>query len=519
MRKKIYINLIIISAISLLISIIVGTFIVYINVYNQNERLLKVNAEYILHSNKYISKDIRVTYINKDGKVTYDNKKDAKLLDNHKNRKEIKEASIKNESVVLRKSDTLHSNNMYYTIKLDNGNFLRVSNSLSSILFVILSILPYSIFLNLIIFIIIIILSRNLSKSIVAPINNINLDSPLDNVIYDELSPVLRKIYKQNKKLKSKIEEIDELKILVDNITNNMEEPLIILNEELYIEYSNKAFATLFNKKIEKEYILKYLNVNPIENNKITIGNKIYQLLKINIKNDKNIIIFVDISEKEMLENMRIEFSSNVSHELKTPLTSILGYSELLTNEIITGKDVKEVSHKINSQAKELLELIDDIIQISKLENNNIKIEKELININDIFIKEIEKMKIKANIKNIEIIFNEKQELFINVYTSIIKEIIHNLISNAIKYNIENGIIKIDIIDNGFSIENTGIQLNEEELTRIFERFYRVDKSRYKNIPGTGLGLAIVKHGVKLHGGNIKVENTDIGVKFTVLLS
>lgn len=324
---------------------------------------------------------------------------------------------------------------------------------------------------------------------------------------------ILQKKLDENEK-KLKIQ--NDIILNLYDITDNVNYPLCIIDKNDNIIYANKEFINMTNVNILNTNI--YDTFKNFDNDILEFKDNFYQKQLYKSENGYKKIFFLDVSEKIKLENLRKEFSANVSHELKTPLTTILGYSEMLSLGMVKDDNIINVSKIIYNQASDLLELLENIIKISKLEAGKFEDTKENININNIFDEELEyfNRKIINNKIKINILKNEKYDIFANKTT--VKEIIHNLISNAIKYNNDEKIINIKIYKNYFSIENTANNLNSEELDRIFERFYRGDKSRNKNIDGSGLGLSIVKHAVLLNNGKISVKNTNIGIKFTVKL-
>lgn len=332
-------------------------------------------------------------------------------------------------------------------------------------------------------------------------------------------SIVLLIFFKLQSMLEEKEKKLKIQKNMIINlfdITDNVNYPLCIIDPNNKITYANKMFKSLI-KKYHDNIDLNEV-ISDIEKDIFEFNNKTYQKEIFENESGYKKLFFLDISEKIKLENIRKDFSANVSHELKTPLTTIIGYSELLSIGRVEKEKVTEISKKIYNQATNLLELLEDIIKISKLEEGNYENLEEEINIYDIFKEMFVLLQKKIEVNNIKINIEQKESMIIFANKTIIKEIIYNLLSNAIKYNNDKKIINIKIYKNKFSVENTAELLSQEEIERIFERFYRGNKKRIKNINGNGLGLSIVKHAVTLNNWKIKVENTKTGVKFIIFI-
>jgi len=412
---------------SLSFVVLVLYFSMVIFIYQQDLNLMKFEvrqeAKYIrtainISGPQYLEKldkvdeNTRITRIDRSGKVLYDSK-GRKELENHKYRKEVREAFLKNQGEDIRISSTLKKNMYYYALLADDGSVIRVSRTMYNMQSIAMDILPIMSILFIVVLFLSWVIAKWQTRRIVDPINNIDLDRPLDVIAYPELEPLLIAIDRQNK-------------------------------------------------------------------------------------------------QKDAIANMRKEFSANVSHELKTPLTSISGYAEIMKNGMVKEKDIKNFSERIYKEASRLIKLVNDIINISKLDEGYVSIEKENVDLFDLVGEISTRLSKQAHDKRVRMIVEGESVNFFGV-RQILDEMIYNIVENAIKYNKELGSVRIWVGDtlNGakISIRDTGIGIPEEEMGRIFERFYRVDKSHSRDIGGTGLGLSIVKHGAMIHGASVNVDS------------
>lgn len=448
MTKKIFLSIFLVSTSLLLLSFFAFSVILYKD-FLQNEKdflWAEINfiKELVTTENIAISKiaknsSYRITVISNEGEVLFDSKVNPQEMENHINREEIKKAIEIGSSESFRYSDTLMEKTIYIASMLPNQTVVRLSTSIHTIWAMIFELIPSFSILFLIFTIFCSLLSKYLSKQIISPINKINLDNPIENQIYDEVSPLLTRIHKQNKKIQ---QQMSELKIQLD-------------------------------KKINAE-------------------------------------------------KLRIEFSANVSHELKTPLQSIIGYAELFENNLVKPEDAPKFIRNIKKESQRLVDLINDIIHLSELDENK-EVSFENINLEEIISDTISLLATSAAKRKITIHFeNHASKTWVKGVPSYVQEIVYNLIDNAIRYNKENGSVYIDLknLQNGnldFTVEDTGIGIPKEEHQRVFERFYRVDKSHSRETGGTGLGLAIVKHAAQINKATVSLESElDIGTKITV---
>ena len=499
-----------------------------------------VNDEGVIYLENVSEEDCRFTLISDDGSVLYDTESNPSDMDNHLERSEVKEALKNGEGESSRFSSTLLEKNMYIAQRLDNGSVIRISVTQHSIVLLVLGILQPIVVILIFSVIISIFVAHKMSKRIITPINNLNLDKPLENDAYDEISPLLTRIEQQNREINHQIKKLKKSHDEFSAIIDNMNEGLVMLGKDGHIVAINTAAEKLFNtgkECIGKDFLTVERSVDidkaikdAAESGKSEINIKragrIYQLniSKIGDQSHKNgiIILSFDISEKVLAEKTRKEFTANVSHELKTPLQTIMGSAELMQSGLAKKEDTNAFLSNIRSESERLVTLIDDIIRLSQLDEQT-EFKKEKV---DIFetAKEVknelepfaDKNKIKIELSGESIVTDGVARL--------VHEIIFNLAENAIKYNKENGKVKIDVKnENGkaaVTVKDNGIGIPQEDLPRIFERFYRVDKSRSKQIGGTGLGLSIVKHAAECLGASITVNSTpNEGTEFKVIFN
>ncbi|MFV0440202.1 MAG: ATP-binding protein [Lachnospirales bacterium] len=481
---------------------------------------------------KEISKEqqsIRISYILSDGTVVFDSHTNIENLDNHKERTEVVGAKEKGFASDTRFSDSINRQTYYYAIKLNNNNILRIAKPIDDITRVFLheGILPL-LFLTIVFLVISIFVSKNISNFLITPINDFNFDlKSKDNVIYDELSPFISKINTQKEEILDRIQKAEESSNAMNKLTENITEGIIIVDKNKTVLLSNKQSDYIIGEALQSKDITNvYQNlefVNALnkaldgEQSSITIekNNKFYLTYFVptmTYNNETSTFVFLfDVTEKAFYENQRKVFTANVSHELKTPLTVIGGLSELIENNMVQEKDIQNFGHKINNEAKNLLKLIDDIIKVSEYDEGNINSDFEVFDLTTMCENIVNELTWTASYKNIEILFKEKPTLVFNGIKRVIEECIFNLVENAIKYSGDVGKVYISLFefDNYIElhVEDCGMGIADEEKELIFQRFYRVDKSRNKKIEGTGLGLSIVKHGIKLHNGTVTVED------------
>lgn len=486
---------------------------------------IETGSQYIAEVGK--ESESRITLISPDGAVLYDNFVAAHELENHLDRPEIQAAAANGKGEDTRLSDTLGDRTYYYAVKLDNGDILRVAATGKTALGLMNNAIIWIIFIALSILIISVIAARFITYSIVSPINELDLNKPLSNDSYDELSPLLSRLEKQNQKIASQLHEFTAQQQEFDYITGAMSEGLVIFSGKGMVLSANNSAKTILGNAAGKSYLELCRDMNYIKaiesalsgkslSVKMSKNAKTYQLSANPVEGKSYsyaaVLFIVDITDREEAEKIRREFSANVSHELKTPLTSIMGYAEIIENGIAKKDDIPRFANQIHSEAARLLTLIEDIIRLSRLDEGDSKPEFEEIELCELCKSVIGELSEKARGKNVEISFEGVPSSIYGI-KSLLHEMIYNLCDNAINYNKENGSVTVKLLkDNGktkLSVTDTGIGIASEHLERIFERFYRADKSHSKDTGGTGLGLSIVKHTAFLHAADINVESQE----------
>lgn len=485
-------------------------------------------------------RDFRITLIKDDGDVLYDSAENANFLPSHKDRPEVIKAQKKGFAEVERFSNTLSKDLYYVSLRLDDGSILRVSREMDNLIGAFRKVFPIDILMSILIFIIAAAVSRRLTKKTFEPLNNLNEDLlTIDTEMFPEISPFINKINKQNKTIKDNYREISRERDTIETILKNMKESLIIIDENKNLLSVNNSAKELFNSKrkligenilnlIRDDDLLKLIDdalmgssVESITN----IGDREFKFYVNPVFEDKKVrgvvILFIDETEEIRALRLREEFSSNVSHELKTPLTSICGFSELLVNGMVDDANKEEFYKLIYDDSKRLLNLIEDIMKISGLET------EETFSREEIKLKELIKdiLRAQRNLideKNIAVSLDGDGLVFEN--KTMMWELFANIINNGLKYNKDGGKLDIKISEDEKHYEvlivDTGIGIPSKDLARIFERFYRVDKSRSRKIGGTGLGLSIVKHVLQSIDGKLEISSKlGMGTSFKIILS
>lgn len=483
--------------------------------------------------------DYRLTWIAKDGTVLFDTSVDARTMENHSDREEIREAFTSTTGESERNSATLLEKTIYYAELLQDGTVLRVSSSYASVLSLVLGMLQPIIVVFVILIIISVILAKRMAKHIVKPLNELDLENPLDNKAYEELSPLLRRINALQSKVRNQLVQLKSKNEEFEQIISNMNEGLVLLDKQGIIISINNAAMHLFSTNIEcvgKDFLTidRSIETQNAINKALIDGHSemwtersgnAYQFEISRIEFDKNtigaVLLTFNVTEKTYAERNRREFTANVSHELKTPLQSIMGSAELMENGLVKAADIPRFVSRIRQEAARLVTLINDIIQLSQLDEDSEMLHEE-VDIHAVASEVLNELQYAADAKYISFTLSG-DSLIINGVKKLFGEIIYNLCDNAIKYTDINGHVDVDIKSNGINailtVTDNGIGIPAEHQSRIFERFYRVDKSHSKASGGTGLGLSIVKHAVQYHHGMIEVQS-DVGhgSVFTVTL-
>ena len=463
----------------------------------------------------------RVTVIDGDGVVLYDDLEDASVMDNHGDRDEFISAKENGYGESTRTSDTLSESRYYYAEVLSDGNVVRISRSVSNLFGVAIMSVPWLILGVVLILIVVMLVSKYLTNNIVKPINNIDLNAPIENEVYGELTPLLRRMDQQNKKIGEQISIIEKKQREFNDLILNMTDGLLVIGETGKLTVINETARILFECEIGFSYVAIFREVSLIETvEKALQGEVVVSVISLNgsdyemrlnpIESEHGysvLAIFIDVTEKIKTEKIRSEFSSNVTHELKTPLTSIMGYSELIANGIVKDDDIVEIGGKISKESKRLYRLIEDILTISKLDEKHSSLVENKISVQTVAMEVVHELSELSQQKSVRIDITG-DDFSINSDSTRLHQIIFNLVNNGINYNKENGMVEIKLCkDKSLEVIDNGIGISKEELPRLTERFYRVDKSRSKDTGGTGLGLAIVKHSVECLGGTLAIES------------
>lgn len=487
---------------------------------------------------KLSSGGYRFTWIAADGRVLFDSMAEKAEMDNHLNREEISEAIKTGWGSSARQSATLTEETLYEAKLLSDGTILRISTDRASVFSLLMGLL-YPIILVMIVAVAIsAIIAHKMAKKIIEPLNKLDLDKPTENNAYEELSPLLVRIHKQNMKIEEKAAELNRRKEEFGLITENMHEGLILLDKNRCILTINPAAIELFGAKanctgkdfltIERRTEISGAIENAVSKGhseiRISRNEREYQLDISRIETEGEtvgtVILCFDITEQANAERLRREFSANVSHELKTPLQSISGSAELIENGLVKQEDLPRFVGHIREEASRLIRLVEDIIKLSQLDEGS-EMPTEKVSLLSISKEVCGIIADSAREKAIDISVSGDEGCILGV-KQLLFEVIYNLCDNAVKYNKEGGRVDVKISETKeevrIVVSDTGVGIPAEHQQRVFERFYRVDKSHSRKSGGTGLGLSIVKHGVMLHKGKIILKSEENkGTEITVI--
>lgn len=477
------------------------------------------------------ARNCRVTWIAADGTVKYDNRSDPKTMENHADRQEVREAMENDSGTSVRRSSTLSEHTMYYAKRLSDGTVLRLSMSQRSVLFLMGGMLSPLVFIFLAACLLAGVLSYRVSKKIVKPLSEIDLKHPEQVETYDELSPFLQRIAAQNREIDARMAEIRKQQQEFSMITENMSEGLFVVDRNYQILSYNKSAMQIFGMDPRQEHE-NLLAVNRSEGfrnavdsalkgrhaqENLELNGRVYQIIanavcQPDFAEDMvgAVILVLDVTEKEAQEQYRREFTANVSHELKTPLTSISGIAEIIRNGIVKPEDIPHFAGKIYDESQRLITLIGDIIKLSRLDENQVPMERETVDMLEMARDVVQQLSSVARKSGVTLVANGTHGQVQGV-RQVLGEMVYNLCENAVKYNRAGGRVWVDVQQVAdrvvLRVKDTGIGIPAAEQGRIFERFYRVDKSHSKAVGGTGLGLSIVKHGAALHYATISVRS------------
>lgn len=548
MTKKIFKAILLVAGVVLVACLVLIVGFMYEYFKGVQERQMKDELDLAAAAvngcgGEYLSKvssdRYRLTLIAADGTVVFDTKTDAETLENHADRQEIRDAFVNGEGESSRYSSTLLEKTIYRAVRLEDGSVLRISISRATIGVLVLGMLQPLVVIMIITLILSGVLANSLSKRIVEPLNELDLEHPLDNNdSYEELAPLLNRINRQHLQITEQLCDLQKKKDEFEQITASMQEGLILLDNKGTVLSINAAAQKVFDTDdtyvgsdfliVERSHDVCAAIHSAIESGhgdaRAERGGRVYRLDISRIESDDAVIgaviLAFDITEQERAEQSRREFTANVSHELKTPLQGIIGSAELIESGLVKEEDMPRFVGHIRSEAQRLVTLIGDIIRLSQLDEG-VEMPFETVDLLKVAQETAEDLHDAAAEKNIEMTVTGTNAAIKGV-RRLLYEIVYNLCDNAIKYNVENGRVNINAAFDGknavISIADTGIGIAPEQQDRVFERFYRVDKSHSKASGGTGLGLSIVKHAVQYHHGKISLKS-ELGRGTTISVS
>lgn len=549
MTKKIFKSIMFVCALVLAVGLAAVMGILYSNFDGQMRKELSKEAAYLAYGVEqqgvdYLKnikdKSARITYIDQDGTVLFDNEADVSEMKNHSDRTEFQKAEKYGAGESSRYSDTLSEKTIYYALRLKDGTVLRVSGTQDSVLALVENLIFPLCGLLCLMLILSGIMASAISKRIVKPINELDLESPEENRIYEELSPLLSKIHRQNREIQNQLELAKQQQEEFALITENMQEGLIVIDKYTMILSANPSAWNLFHMdrgcQGESVYCLDREEEFRHAIEQVLSGEHTELVLKLNgsdiqlianpvIRDKKTegaVVLLVNVTEKLERESLRREFSANVSHELKTPLTSISGFAEIMQSGLVKCEDIPQFAGRIYKEAQRLLQLVEDVIQISQLDEEKTSYTWEPVDVYQVCKNAFESLKEKAKRLNVHLyICGEYMKM--EAVRTLLEEAVYNVCDNAIKYNRNEGSVSVFLTQTAQEIQivvkDTGVGIPKEDQDRVFERFYRVDKSHSKEIGGTGLGLSIVKHAVGALKGSVILRSeegngTEICMKF-----
>lgn len=541
MTRKIFQSMIAVVVSVLLLSLALITGVLYEHFESAMLDQMRTTASFVEQGvkedgMKYLdemsSSQCRITWIEADGTVKFDNRSDPSTMENHADRAEVKEALENESGTSIRRSSTLSEHTLYYYAKrMQDGTVLRLAMSQRSVLFLMGGMISPVVFIFLAACALAGVLSYRVSKKIVKPLGSIDLQHPEQVETYDELSPFLQRIAAQNREIRSQMEEIRKQQQEFSMITENMSEGLFVVDRNYQILSYNRSAVRIFGMAPEsvpenllavnrsegfRSVVDSALKGRHAQEN-LELDGRVYQIIASPVCQQEDaldlvgaVILTLDVTEKEAQEQYRREFTANVSHELKTPLTSISGIAEIIRNGIVRPEDIPHFAGKIYDESQRLITLIGDIIKLSRLDENQVPMERESVDLLETARDVVQQLASVARKNGVTLVTNGSHGV-VNGVRQVLGEMVYNLCENAVKYNRPGGRVWVDVRQAADHVElcvkDTGIGIPAAEQGRIFERFYRVDKSHSKAVGGTGLGLSIVKHGAALHHAAIHVDS------------
>ena len=540
MTRKIFQSMIAVVVSVLLLSLALITGVLYEHFESAMLDQMRTTASFVEQGvkedgMKYLdemsSSQCRITWIEADGTVKFDNRSDPSTMENHADRAEVKEALENESGTSIRRSSTLSEHTLYYAKRMQDGTVLRLAMSQRSVLFLMGGMISPVVFIFLAACALAGVLSYRVSKKIVKPLGSIDLQHPEQVETYDELSPFLQRIAAQNREIRSQMEEIRKQQQEFSMITENMSEGLFVVDRNYQILSYNRSAVRIFGMAPEsvpenllavnrsegfRSVVDSALKGRHAQEN-LELDGRVYQIIASPVCQQEDaldlvgaVILTLDVTEKEAQEQYRREFTANVSHELKTPQTSISGIAEIIRNGIVRPEDIPHFAGKIYDESQRLITLIGDIIKLSRLDENQVPMERESVDLLETARDVVQQLASVARKNGVTLVTNGSHGV-VNGVRQVLGEMVYNLCENAVKYNRPGGRVWVDVRQAADHVElcvkDTGIGIPAAEQGRIFERFYRVDKSHSKAVGGTGLGLSIVKHGAALHHAAIHVDS------------
>ena len=472
--------------------------------------------------------DNRITWVAQDGTVLYDNEADAASMENHADREEIQEALFGIQGTARRESATLSQLTIYVAHRLDDGSVIRLAGSQSTVVHLLMAMAPPIVLILIVTLIFAAALSSRLTKRLVRPILELDLERPEDSEVYDELSPLLTRIRRQNDTIRAQMDQLRQQKQEFTALTENMSEGFLLLDAKGRVLSYNTGVLRLLGAAapaeeasvltLDRSDVFQQLVEQVLDGRRSQVrmerAGRILQLLGDPVLRDGEtagaVLVLLDVTEREQAEQMRREFTANVSHELKTPLTSISGMAEIMKDGLVKQEDVRGFAADIYQESQRLIRLVEDILHLSRLDEGGGGLERQEIDLLNLARTVEDRLQSTAKQHQVELELTGDHAA-IQGLPSVVEEMVYNLCDNAIKYNRPGGKASVQVEDGAdavtVTVSDTGIGIPPEDRERVFERFYRVDKSHSKAIGGTGLGLSIVKHGAALHNAQLELDS------------
>ena len=472
--------------------------------------------------------DNRITWVAQDGTVLYDNEADAAAMENHADREEIQEALFGIQGTARRESATLSQLTIYVAHRLDDGSVIRLAGSQSTVVHLLMAMAPPIALILIVTLVFAAALSSRLTKRLVRPILELDLERPEDSEVYDELSPLLTRIRRQNDTIRAQMDQLRQQKQEFTALTENMSEGFLLLDAKGRVLSYNTGVLRLLGAAapaeeasvltLDRSDVFQQLVEQVLDGRRSQVrmerAGRILQLLGDPVLRDGEtagaVLVLLDVTEREQAEQMRREFTANVSHELKTPLTSISGMAEIMKDGLVKQEDVRGFATDIYQESQRLIRLVEDILHLSRLDEGGGGLERQEIDLLDLARTVEDRLQSTAKQHQVELELTGDHAA-VQGLPSVVEEMVYNLCDNAIKYNRPGGRASVRVEDGADAVtvtaSDTGIGIPPADRQRVFERFYRVDKSHSKAIGGTGLGLSIVKHGAALHNAQLELDS------------